>query len=351
MSTDLPREKSTSTKNAKPVPDWLKLRVREGIAYYVNVARRIYKRPFDMPTVGFDLRGRTGGTANFQNWHLRFNAILLVENRDEYLRQVVPHEVAHLISDAHFGDKLAPHGKEWQSVMRAFGRPPDVTHKMDTSNASTVKQIAYRCACQDHHIGEKVHNKIMAGLSQHTCRKCKTVVKPKDPLLVPKPFVSASRVGNRAPATLPRFKIVIDLTGAGGRVPTGGAVLPSAFGRPPEKPSERQVAYAESLARNAGVALPALVRLSKAECSAFIERMLNAKKTTPAGGASAGPPPETNRSTAAPSPRPPAAGASYPPTDSQIGYARSIASRKKLTIPPDVLLDKRKISVWIDANK
>ncbi|MCI2397823.1 hypothetical protein [Aliiroseovarius subalbicans] len=40
-----------------------------------------------------------------------------------------------------------------------------------------------------------------------------------------------------------------------------------------------------------------------------------------------------------------------PPTPKQVDYARAIAARLKLVIPPDQASDRRSLSEWIDRHK
>ena len=50
---------------------------------------------------------------------------------DEFIRQVVPHELAHLIVYQMFG-RVKPHGKEWQLVMNEIFKLPAYTcHQFD----------------------------------------------------------------------------------------------------------------------------------------------------------------------------------------------------------------------------
>lgn len=122
-----------------------------------------------MPRVIYELRGRTAGTASYSKWEINLNAVLLMENVDDFIERTVPHELAHLITDKLYPEnhrpkrdpwsgrrpKRSPHGADWQYVCRAIGMT-DVTrcHSYDTSN-STVKKsnsrsIPLRCGCGAH---------------------------------------------------------------------------------------------------------------------------------------------------------------------------------------------------------
>lgn len=132
---------------------------------------------FPRPTVGFKLRGKCAGMAHLHHNHLRFNPELLVNNRDAFLTEVVPHEVCHLLVYQLFG-KVKPHGKEWQNMMRElFNLSPRTTHDFDLSS-STQPQFLYQCHCGTITLSLHRHNKVVRGQTQYRCRRCKIQLSP-----------------------------------------------------------------------------------------------------------------------------------------------------------------------------
>lgn len=128
-------------------------KIRECIA----IANKRYNIDMKFPTVVYQKRGTTAGTANYRTWTIDINPVLLVENFDDMLADTVPHETAHLITElvyphAHrrtYGQKRSPHGTEWQSVMRVLGCEPSRTHSYDTTNARVREKVSYdyKCDC------------------------------------------------------------------------------------------------------------------------------------------------------------------------------------------------------------
>ena len=100
-------------------------------------------------------------------------------------------------------------------------------------------------------------------------------------------------------------------------------------------PSPAMLKYMEDLARRLYWTVPPEALRSRQAASEFIDIAKAAQ--TARGGNTPAPPNNT------PTPE--------PPTAKQIAYAQSIASRKKLTVPSDVLLSKKAMSTWIDANR
>ena len=137
-----------------------------------------YGLAMNYPTVSFRLRGKTAGTANYGKQEIRYNAVLLEENGDNFLGRTVPHEVAHLVTRQKYGNRASAHGYEWKSVMRAFGLNPTRCHSYDVSN-STVKTVKrgfeYKCSCRTYDLTVIRHKRIMKG-AKYTCRSCKTTL-------------------------------------------------------------------------------------------------------------------------------------------------------------------------------
>jgi len=124
------------------------------------------------PEIWFDLRGKGAGQAHFGRGGLRFNPQLLSENRQAFIDEVVPHEMAHwLVWHLQDGPSARPHGHEWRTVMRRlFGLTPSVTHRFDTARASPAPHL-YRCECREHGFSARRHANAQAG-REYRCRAC-----------------------------------------------------------------------------------------------------------------------------------------------------------------------------------
>ena len=123
--------------------DELVKKVEAKIAECFKKASEKYNCSFPEPTIKFDLKSTTAGTATAGKWLLRFNLILLHENEKHFIDHVVPHEVAHLVArkclqkpDA---KRMRSHGKEWAEVMELFGIPADRCHFYDTTSIQPRK--------------------------------------------------------------------------------------------------------------------------------------------------------------------------------------------------------------------
>jgi len=114
-------------------------------------AEAFFKQRFVRAEVSFKLRGQKAGVAHLTENKLRFNPQLYRENREDFLRQTVAHEVAHLIAHQLFGLKIQPHGEEWQLIMRGvYELPPNRCHsyavKRRKSAASSTAAAAPRAS-------------------------------------------------------------------------------------------------------------------------------------------------------------------------------------------------------------
>ena len=124
------------------------------------------------PGVWFDLKGASAGQAHLGRGGLRFNPVLLSENRAAFFAEVIPHEMAHwLVFHLQDGPRLKPHGREWQTVMRQlFGLAPRVTHRFDIRQAQR-RPYRYQCACQQHAFTPQRHAQVRRG-RRYRCRVC-----------------------------------------------------------------------------------------------------------------------------------------------------------------------------------
>ena len=150
----------------------LKMQVQRKLNHSLQLVEAYFKRKFTMPEVNYELRGIKAGVAYLQKNVIKFNRTLLLENSDEFIRQVVPHELAHLVVYQMFG-RVKPHGKEWQLVMNEiFNLPSDTCHQFEVKSVQG-KTCEYRCACQLPFLSIRRHNRIVREKIEYLCRKCK----------------------------------------------------------------------------------------------------------------------------------------------------------------------------------
>lgn len=166
-----------------PLPDWpderlaglddaaLEAAARTRVTEALERAREVYPG-LPAPGVWFDLKGASAGQAHLGRGGLRFNPVLLRENRAIFFAEVIPHELAHwLVFHLQDGPRLKPHGREWQAVMRElFALVPRVTHRLDVSRARPAP-YRYRCRCGDHHFTPQRHAQRQKG-RRYRCRQC-----------------------------------------------------------------------------------------------------------------------------------------------------------------------------------
>ena len=146
---------------------------------WIDLANKDLGLNIPYPTVSFKLKGRCAGQARPMSNELRFNAVLLEENGNAFLKRTVPHEVAHIVARNKYG-RVQSHGVEWKSVMRFFGLEPTRCHTYDTSNSSVSRkrmerEFLYKCACQTFKLTKTRHRRALKG-AQYICKNCKTVL-------------------------------------------------------------------------------------------------------------------------------------------------------------------------------
>ncbi|MDA9557487.1 SprT family zinc-dependent metalloprotease [Vibrio sp.] len=141
------------------------------IKAHIELAQAAYSRSFCIPSVNFNVKGKTAGKAYLYQNEIRLNLILMHENFDAFCYEVIPHEVAHLITFSLYG-KVKPHGKEWKTVMEGvFKIRAKTTHSFDIRSVQGTL-FPYHCQCTSHQLTIRRHNKVQRGETQYLCRQC-----------------------------------------------------------------------------------------------------------------------------------------------------------------------------------
>ncbi|WP_120993059.1 SprT family zinc-dependent metalloprotease [Stutzerimonas urumqiensis] len=140
-------------------------------------AEAFFQRRFTRPEVSLRLRGQKAGVAHLHDNLLRFNAQLYAENREHFLRQTVPHEVAHLVAHQMFGGGIRPHGEEWQAIMRGvYGLPPSRCHSYAIAPRRSTRYL-YRCDCEDQAFPFTAQrHALVARGRRYFCRRCRATL-------------------------------------------------------------------------------------------------------------------------------------------------------------------------------
>jgi SprT protein len=167
------------------VPPTIIRQVEDKILETYIRAQILFGRPFELPSIHFDLRGLCAGRARYRDNLIRLNSLLLCENTEEFISRTVPHEVAHLLNNALNG-RVRPHGPEWKTIMCALGLNPIRCHNYKVEHTITQRQRrhTYYCACQTHWISQTVHNRMRRGFV-YSCSRCGAQITPIRSRLTP----------------------------------------------------------------------------------------------------------------------------------------------------------------------
>ena len=140
-------------------------------------AEAFFKQRFARPEISFKLRGQKAGVAHLTENKLRFNLQLYLANQEDFLRQTVPHEVAHMVAHQLFGPRIQPHGEEWQLIMRGvYELPPHRCHSYEVERRK-VNRFIYRCSCVDGEFPFSAQrHALVAKGRRYYCRRCKVTL-------------------------------------------------------------------------------------------------------------------------------------------------------------------------------
>lgn len=157
-------------------------RAKAKVQELILKAETAYKRPFPIPAIDYNLRGRVAGRACYSKWKIKLNRFLIESDTEQIINQTLPHEIAHLITFAR-NPRASAHGFEWRMVMMLFGVPADRCHHMDTTNAGRNKSTkqrrwTYSCKCREHKITTVRHRRALRrmasiGRTGYHCKYCK----------------------------------------------------------------------------------------------------------------------------------------------------------------------------------
>lgn len=156
-------------------------KIRQTVEESFLIAERHFGSEIPRVPVSFDLTGKAAGQAvwspNKPQRRIRFNAKLAAENEDHFLKEIVQHEVCHIL-DFHFNNSSS-HGRPWRKLMiEVFHLVPKRTHSLDVSAvARKTRSYKYSCECPDkiHSMGGIRHKRSLRG-AVYTCAKCKSEV-------------------------------------------------------------------------------------------------------------------------------------------------------------------------------
>lgn len=179
----------------------IKQQIIEKIEESFLIAEKYYGRTFSRHTkIVWEEDNTRAGYCNHGRGEFGFNPILAEENAD-FIKDTVPHEVAHWIDVELYGHQYTEsrkrvndgygwrivttkrrvmHGRTWKRIMtNVYRLDPERCHNysvdsLDRRTRVVIKAFTYTCPCNTKHKLTAVrHNKIVSGKKKFICNKCK----------------------------------------------------------------------------------------------------------------------------------------------------------------------------------
>jgi SprT protein len=110
--------------------DLMEKEVIEACRICIDLANAKYRLNISYHSVTFNLTTTSAGRSRANE--IQFNRVLLEHNKEKFIDETVPHEVAHVV-EFYLTGKMG-HRKQWKEIMRVFGVPHcNRYHNYDTS--------------------------------------------------------------------------------------------------------------------------------------------------------------------------------------------------------------------------
>jgi|TARA_R110002020_G_scaffold309189_3_gene524744 SprT protein len=151
------------------VTNEIRQRVNDRIAQLDDLCADIFGREI-APSISYGLKGKVAGQAWLSKNSIKINAYCLMNNLDDYIKQTLGHEYAHLLVHQEHGFNVQPHGHEWKRAMVKLGLPPNRCHNYQTVAGRKTVKYQYSCVkCgRIMELGSIRHKKIASGKSTYS---------------------------------------------------------------------------------------------------------------------------------------------------------------------------------------
>lgn len=120
-----------------------------------------------MPPIGihFNVKGKAAGWAinEGDSYHVRFNKEAIALDWDHMVKEIIPHEIAHIVGMTKPELGAKGHNYNWRQIARSLGCSGDRCHTIKLTPGRKVTKYRYVMSCGDvFEVGAKIHNKLQA---------------------------------------------------------------------------------------------------------------------------------------------------------------------------------------------
>ena len=112
----------------------------------------------------------TAGRATPSTGLIELSEKLYNENKEEFMRSTIPHEVAHIVACRALGSR--GHDAAWLAVMFDLGLEGNRCHTYKVERRSS-KVYTYNCGCMKHEFTPQRHAWAVKG-KRYVCKHCKS---------------------------------------------------------------------------------------------------------------------------------------------------------------------------------
>lgn len=119
----------------------------------INNANKLFGVDLSKTSIVYNLRGKAAATAGWKNgfdgaysFKLRYNKEAIVVDTVDFIKNTIPHEVAHLVCAAlpHLGKN---HDRGWKVICRRLGGHGERCHTLNLTPGRRTKRYVYTATC------------------------------------------------------------------------------------------------------------------------------------------------------------------------------------------------------------
>lgn len=135
------------------IPQDIQDKIRNKVKECINIINSHFNTYYVLPIVTYEVTNKGAGYAYLEQWRVDLNKKILLQHKDHFIDNVLPHEISHLVCYRLYGreysknNKPIYHGKNWRKIMKIFDVDANSYHSYDVTSFRKRKVTKYIYQC------------------------------------------------------------------------------------------------------------------------------------------------------------------------------------------------------------